>query len=108
MKQIIFTPKAPQPIGAYSQAVKYGSMLYISGQIPIDPETGKVVLDSAKKETRLVMDNIGEILRAAGMTFENVLRLLSCSRTSTISRRSTRYIPNTSSPKRHRPVWPIR
>ena len=74
MKQIIFTPTAPQPIGAYSQAVKYGSMLYISGQIPIDPETGKVVLDSAKKETRLVMDNIGEILRAAGMTFENVLQ----------------------------------
>lgn len=74
MKQIIFTEKAPQPIGAYSQAVKYGPMLYISGQVPIDPETGKVVLGSASKETRLVMDNIREILAAAGMTFENVVQ----------------------------------
>ena len=73
MKQIILTKEAPAPIGAYSQAVKYNGMLYISGQLAIDPHTGKLMFDGIKKETALIMENIGNILREAGMTYENVL-----------------------------------
>ena len=73
MKQIILTKEAPAPIGAYSQAVKYNGMLYISGQLAIDPHTEKLMFDGIKKETALIMDNIGNILREAGMTYENVL-----------------------------------
>ena len=57
MKQIILTPNAPSPIGAYSQAVKHNGILYISGQIAIDPSTNKLVFDGIKKETTLIMEN---------------------------------------------------
>lgn len=73
MKQIIFSDNAPSPIGHYSQAVKHGQMLYISGQLAIDPATNKLVSGSVSSETRRVMDNIKAILEAAGMTFENVV-----------------------------------
>ena len=73
MKQIILTPNATSPIGAYSQAVKHNGILYISGQIAIDPSTNKLVFDGIKKETTLIMENISNILREAGMTYENVL-----------------------------------
>ena len=73
MKQIIFSDNAPSPIGHYSQAVKHGQMLYISGQLAIDPATNKLVSGSVSSETRRVMDNIKAILEAAGMTLENVL-----------------------------------
>ena len=58
MKQIIFSDNAPSPIGHYSQAVKHGQMLYISGQLAIDPATNKLVSGSVSSETRRVMDNI--------------------------------------------------
>ena len=74
MKTIIETPNAPAPIGPYNQAVLSGNMLFVSGQIPIDPQTGDLVEGDIKKETRQSMENISAILEAAGMTFENVIK----------------------------------
>ncbi|GFD93329.1 MULTISPECIES: RidA family protein [Tenacibaculum] len=74
MKKIITTDKAPAPIGPYNQAVLSGNTLYTSGQIAINPETGELVLDSIEAETKQVMQNMKEVLAAAGMTFENVIK----------------------------------
>ncbi|MDE1207527.1 Rid family detoxifying hydrolase [Tenacibaculum larymnensis] len=74
MKKIITTDKAPAPIGPYNQAVLSGNTLYTSGQIAINPETGKLVLDSIEAETKQVMLNMKEVLAAAEMTFENVIK----------------------------------
>ncbi|MFV0248763.1 MAG: Rid family detoxifying hydrolase [Tenacibaculum sp.] len=74
MKQIILTQKAPQPIGAYSQAVLSGKTLYISGQIAVDPKTKNLVLDSIEAETKQIMENLKEILLDTGMTFKNVVK----------------------------------
>ncbi|MEM9141650.1 MAG: RidA family protein [Bacteroidota bacterium] len=74
MKKIINTPNAPAPIGPYNQAVLVGDTLYISGQIPLDPETGKLVQGSIQQETGRCMENLKAILQAAGMTFENVVK----------------------------------
>lgn len=74
MKKIINTPNAPAPIGPYSQAVLSGGTLYISGQIPLDAASGKLVSGNIKKETRKVMKNLQAILSEAGMTFENVVK----------------------------------
>lgn len=74
MKIIINTPHAPAPIGPYNQAVLKGTMLYTSGQIALHPETGKLVMDTIKIETKQVMENMKAVLEAAGMTFENVLK----------------------------------
>ncbi|KAF2078744.1 Enamine/imine deaminase [compost metagenome] len=74
MKKIIFTEKAPAPIGPYNQAVLSGNTLYASGQIAINPESGELVTDNINDETTQVMKNIAAILEAAGMTFENVVK----------------------------------
>lgn len=74
MKKIIQTENAPAPIGAYNQAVMYGDMLYISGQIAIDPKTMELIQGSIQDETEQVMHNLKAILSEAGMTFENVLK----------------------------------
>lgn len=74
MKKIINTSKAPAPIGPYNQAVLSGNTLYISGQIPMNPETGKLVEGDIKKETQQSMENLKAILTEAGMTFENVVK----------------------------------
>jgi 2-iminobutanoate/2-iminopropanoate deaminase len=74
MKKIITTDKAPAPIGPYNQAVLTGNTLYTSGQIAINPETGELVLNSIKEETRQVMENMKQVLLAAEMTFENVIK----------------------------------
>ena len=74
MKKIIHTPKAPAPIGPYSQAVQVGDFLYISGQIPIDPATGELVAGSIEAEAQQVMKNLEAILAAAGMTFFQVVK----------------------------------
>lgn len=74
MKKIITTNNAPAPIGPYNQAVLSGNTLYISGQIPIDPATGKLVEGDIAKETKQSMENLKAILTAAGMTFENVVK----------------------------------
>ncbi len=74
MKKIIFTEKAPAPIGPYNQAVLSGNTLYASGQIAINPESGELITDNINDETNQVMQNIAAILEAAGMTFENVVK----------------------------------
>ncbi len=74
MKRIISTKKAPAAIGPYSQAVEAGNTLYISGQVPIDPATGKIVEGGIKEQTEMVMQNIEAILSAAGYTFANVVK----------------------------------
>ncbi len=74
MKKIITTTKAPAPIGPYNQAVLSGNTLYTSGQIALNPESGKLVVDSIEEETTQVMKNLKAVLEAAEMTFENVIK----------------------------------
>ena len=74
MKKIINTPNAPAPIGAYSQAVQIGTMLYTSGQIPVNPVTGEMVTGDIAAETKQVMENLKAILVETGMTFEHVVK----------------------------------
>jgi len=74
MKRIINTEKAPKAIGPYSQAVEINGTLYISGQIPINPQTGTVVEADIKTQTEQVLQNIGAILETAGYTFANVVK----------------------------------
>ena len=75
MKKIIFTEKAPAPIGPYNQAILVGNMLYTSGQIAINPLTNELVLDNIETETKQVMENLKAVLEAAEMTFENVIKV---------------------------------
>ena len=73
MKKIIFTDKAPAPIGPYSQAVLAGNTLYTSGQIPLTP-AGDLVIGSIEEETKQVMENMKAVLEAAGATFDDVVK----------------------------------
>jgi 2-iminobutanoate/2-iminopropanoate deaminase len=74
MKKIITTDNAPAPIGPYNQAVLLGDILYTSGQIAINPKTGRLEIENIESETTLVMENLKAILEAAQMTFENVIK----------------------------------
>ena len=74
MKKIINTDKAPKAIGPYSQAVLAGNTLYISGQVPIDPATGKLAEGGITEQTEQVMNNIKAILDEAGFTFADVVK----------------------------------
>jgi 2-iminobutanoate/2-iminopropanoate deaminase len=74
MKRIVQTSKAPAPVGPYNQAVVYNGLVFISGQIAIDPSTGFLVTSGIKEETYRVMENIKAILEEVGITFENVLK----------------------------------
>lgn len=74
MKKIINTPKAPEPIGPYSQAVLAGNTLYISGQVAFNPETMDLVLGDIQTETKQVMENLKAVLDAADMTFDQVVK----------------------------------
>jgi 2-iminobutanoate/2-iminopropanoate deaminase len=73
-KKIIRTSNAPAPIGPYNQAVAFGNMLFISGQIPLDPISGELIQGTIKIETMQVMQNLKAILEEAGMGFEHVLK----------------------------------
>ena len=73
VREAISTPNAPGAIGPYSQAVKAGNLLFLSGQIPLDPVTGQLVEGGIEAQTRQVFQNIGEILKAAGATFDHVV-----------------------------------
>ena len=73
-REIITTDRAPAAIGPYSQAVKVGKTLYISGQIGIDPATGQMVEGGIEAQTRQVMENLGAVLEAAGFSFANVVQ----------------------------------
>jgi len=74
MKQVIHTKKAPNAIGPYSQAIKTGNTLYISGQVPMNPETGKVVEGGITEQIEQVMQNIAAILEEAGFSFQDVVK----------------------------------
>lgn len=74
MKQAISTKDAPGAIGPYSQAVKSGDLLFLSGQIPLDPATGQLVTGDIATQTRRVMENLRAVLAAAGCTFADVVR----------------------------------
>ena len=74
MRHAISTPAAPAAIGPYSQAIKAGNLLFVSGQVPIDPSTGALVDGDIAAQTRRVFQNLGEILKAAGASFDNVVR----------------------------------
>ena len=75
-KKIIKTDKAPGAIGPYSQAVQIGSLLYTSGQIPLDPTTGEVVQGDIKLQTKRVLDNLAGVLAAAGSNFDQVVKTM--------------------------------
>jgi len=74
MKNVIFTEKAPKAIGPYSQAIEINGMLFISGQIPIDPATSKLVEGGIREQTEQVMKNIGAILAEAGYAYADVVK----------------------------------
>jgi 2-iminobutanoate/2-iminopropanoate deaminase len=74
MKKIISTSEAPAAIGPYSQAVRSGNFLFCSGQIPLDPKSGQIVSGDIATQTRRVLDNIGAVLKAAGLAFENIMK----------------------------------
>src|SRR5450432_1136487 len=73
-KEIIVTPDAPAPIGPYSQAVSIGNFLFISGQIPIQQSTGKLIMDNIQSEAKQVMENLKAILAAANLDFNDVVK----------------------------------
>ena len=74
MKKIISTSDAPAAIGPYSQGVRVGSTIYFSGQIPLDPKSGQIVSGGTDAQMKRVMTNLGALLRAEGLTFENVTK----------------------------------
>jgi 2-iminobutanoate/2-iminopropanoate deaminase len=74
MRQAVSTSSAPQAIGPYSQAIRAGDLLFVSGQIPLDPATGVMVGGDIADQTRRVFQNLGEILKAAGASFDQVVR----------------------------------
>lgn len=74
MKRIIHTPHAPAAIGPYSQAIELGGTLYVSGQIPLNPQTMKMVDGGIEEQTEQVLKNIGAILKEAGYQFSDVVK----------------------------------
>jgi len=74
MKKIISTNDAPAAVGPYSQAVRVGSTLYCAGQIPLDPKSGQIVSQDISAQARRVLDNIAAVLKAEGLTFENIVK----------------------------------
>lgn len=74
MLKTIYTPKAPAAIGPYSQAVVCGDMLFTSGQIPVNPETGEIAGETISAQAEQVMKNIGAVLEEAGTSFENAVK----------------------------------
>jgi 2-iminobutanoate/2-iminopropanoate deaminase len=74
-KEVVYTDKAPKPIGPYSQAVKVGPWLFLSGQIPIDPRSGEVVDGDIEVQTRRVLENVKAILESIGYTLDDVVKV---------------------------------
>jgi 2-iminobutanoate/2-iminopropanoate deaminase len=73
-KTVVYSSQAPEPIGPYSQAIQSGNMLFISGQIAIQKSTGNILTGDIVSETNQVMQNLNEILKAAGMDFSHVVK----------------------------------
>jgi 2-iminobutanoate/2-iminopropanoate deaminase len=74
VRQAVSTTSAPTAIGPYSQAVRAGALLFVSGQVPLDPATGQLVDGDIAAQTHRVFQNIGEILKAGGASFDHVVR----------------------------------
>ncbi|HOY31883.1 MAG TPA: RidA family protein [Bacteroidales bacterium] len=74
MKKTINIPGAPAPIGPYSQAILTNGILYVSGQIPINPQTGQMIEGDIEAHTRQVLENISKLLSEAGMDFSNIVK----------------------------------
>ena len=74
MKQVIFTKEAPAAVGPYSQAISFGNLLFCSGQISIDPKNNEVMKGDASAQAKLVMENIGAVLKAAGVGYQNIVK----------------------------------
>jgi 2-iminobutanoate/2-iminopropanoate deaminase len=74
MKKAIQIPNAPAPVGPYSQAILAGGLLFVSGQIPLNPSTGQLEMNNIEEATQRVMKNIEALLSEAGLTFENVVK----------------------------------
>lgn len=76
MRREIKSLKAPKPVGPYSQAIAAGGFLFISGQIPLDPESGEIIREPFSRAVEIVMVNIGEILKAAGASYDDIVRVV--------------------------------
>jgi 2-iminobutanoate/2-iminopropanoate deaminase len=74
MKKTIATTEAPAAVGPYSQAIRFGNLIFCSGQIPLDPKTAQIVQGDVATQTRRVMENIAAVLRAEGLGFENIAK----------------------------------
>ncbi len=74
MREIITTTSAPAAVGPYSQAIRFGDLLFVSGQIPLDPESGQIVGGDIEAQTERVLENLKAIIEASGMALENVLK----------------------------------
>jgi 2-iminobutanoate/2-iminopropanoate deaminase len=74
VRQAVSTPSAPQAIGPYSQGIRAGALLFVSGQVPLDPATGTLVDGDVAAQTHQVLRNIGEILKAGGASYDHVVR----------------------------------
>jgi len=72
--EVISTPNAPQAIGPYSQAIRCGDLLFVSGMIPIDPKTGEMLTGNFETEVKLVLENLKAVIEAAGMNLGNVVK----------------------------------
>jgi 2-iminobutanoate/2-iminopropanoate deaminase len=73
-KVVIASPDTPKAIGPYSQAIQYGDIVFLSGQIPIDPKTNNVLKGTIEEQTKLVLENLKAVIAASGMTMKNVLK----------------------------------
>lgn len=103
-KKIIKTENAPAPIGPYNQAVQFGNMLFISGQIALDPKDGTLFQGEIKEETEKVMQNLNGILEASGMKFSNVIKttifLMDMGKFATVNEVYGNYFDNETAPAR--------
>src|SRR5438046_9453448 len=74
MKKTIATTEAPAAVGPYSQAIRSGNLVFCSGQIPLDPQTGGIIHAEIREQTRRVMENVTAVLRAEGLGFEDIVK----------------------------------
>ncbi|MGC9071997.1 MAG: RidA family protein [Acidilobus sp.] len=75
MKEVLYTDRAPKPVGPYSQAVVAGNLILVSGQVPLDPSTGKLVDGDFEAQVRRAMENVKAILEAAGLSLDDVVKV---------------------------------
>ncbi len=74
-RKVVYTEKAPKPVGPYSQAIIAGDFIFTAGQIPIDPKTNQIVQADIKEQTRQVLENLKAVLESAGATFDDVVKV---------------------------------